>query len=137
MAGAEEQLTELAARLRSLDAAGVEIATDALAGVQDAARATAAAGTTADGTQWKPTKKGNRPLVGAAAKITAIVSGSSKAAIVLVLRGIEVLHHFGTGRIPARPILPTEKTGVPEAIRDAVRAAAKRVVSRKVKGGSP
>lgn len=136
MAGAEDQLTELAARLRSLDAAGVEIATDALAGVQDAARATAAAGTTADGTQWKRTKKGNPPLVGAAAKITAIVSGSSKAAIVLVLRGIEVLHHFGTGRIPARPILPTEKTGVPEAIREAVRAAAKRVIARRVKGGA-
>lgn len=141
MDGELRALDTLAEKLRELDDVGVAIATEARAEVEAAARATAAAGTAPDGSAWKPTKEGGKPLAGAAGAISAVVSGTTRAVITLILRGHYVVHHFGrkgakkgTG-LPAREILPDPRKGnVPQAITDAIRNAAQRVLARTVGG---
>ena len=126
-------LHALAGHLRSLEDASGAIAREARADVEAAARATAEAGTAPDGAAWKPRKDGGRPLANAAAAITAVVSGTTKAVITLVIKGHYVFHNFGTKREPKRQILPDAKKGlVPAKITEAVRAAARRVVAREV-----
>ncbi len=115
-------LDELVAKLRKVDAIGVEIATDALPEVVQLARATAAAGTDPYGTTWKPTKKGRAPLQNAASAITARVSGLTTAVVSIVLSGFYVFHH------PTRSMVPTKAGGVPDPLVQAVhRAAARRL----------
>lgn len=133
-------LDTLVDELRAVDELGVAIATEARADVESAARAPAAAGTAPDGTPWAPKKDGGKPLAGAAAAISAVVSGTSQAVITLILRGRYVVHNFGRkatkgGGLPARPILPDPRKGdVPTAITDAIRAATARVLARRFGG---
>lgn len=97
-----------------------------------AARATAAAGTTPDGTPWQATKGGGRPLEHAAERLSVNVIGRL---IVLTLKGVEVVHNFGTKWNPKRPILPDGGAGVPKNIATAIRKTAGRVFSRAMGGG--
>lgn len=131
----ESLLDGLIANLRSFDAVGVDIATDALPAVLAAARATAAAGTTPDGQAWAPTKAGgNAPLPNAASAITAVVSGTTKAVITLVLKGVYVFHQRSKSKgkkgLPRREILPVG--ALPAAIADVIHASARRVIGRQV-----
>jgi UDP-N-acetylmuramyl pentapeptide synthase len=137
------QLDALAARLRKVDKVGTAIAQDAMPKVLDEAKRTAAAGTTADGKAWQARRKdGGRPLANAAAAISAAVSGLSVAVIVLVLRGVEVIHHRSKLRadaargLPRRAILFDPANGVPPKMREAIATSAKRVVAREIGGGS-
>lgn len=136
--GAEDQLQELAANLRKLDAVGTRIATEALPGVLKASRATAAAGTDPDGNAWAPTKDGRAALPNAANAITAVVSGSTRAVLTLILKGVYVYHQRSKSKgkkgLPRRVIL--DITGVPQALADEIGAAAKRVIRRTMGGSS-
>jgi hypothetical protein len=126
-----EQLSDLSRRLRELDGVGVAIAEEARPAIEAAVRATAAAGTTPDGAAWKPRKAdGKRALEHAADAISVVVSGTRQAVLTMVLRGPYVFHQ------KKRPILPGDKTGIPSRMMEIVRDAAKRVVARKVRGGS-
>jgi hypothetical protein len=128
------RLSELAAKLRTAqDRVAAETAKEAAPEIEKIARATAAAGTTPDGTPWAPTKKGKRALVNAAAAISAVAGGLVGDVIVLVLRGPEVFHHLGKGS-PVRQILPSRKTGIPAPMKEAIRGAAGRAI-RRVLGG--
>lgn len=117
--------------------------------VQREARATANAGTDAEGRQWAPTKDGTPPLQHAAGAVTAIVSGVTVGLITLVLRGYHVYHHRGVGKLggkkkteakgkrgtPARPILPTGET-LPASIRKAIADAARKAVAETMRGAT-
>lgn len=106
------------------------IAKEAAPLVQEAARKTAAAGTTPDGEAWTPTKDGRKPLENAADHITARASGPT---LRIYLNGPDVFHHFGTGRVPRRQIIPEGK--IPPAIGSAMQRATSIVMGRAL--GSP
>ena len=132
----ESNLDNLIARLRTFDEIGVAIATSALADVLDAARATASSGTTPEGAAWAPTKDGRRALPNAANAITAVVSGTTKAVITLILKAPYVFHQRSKNRsvkkgLPRREILPI--SDIPAAISDAIQVSARRVVGRQVR----
>jgi len=79
--------------------------------------ATAAAGTTPEGQSWAPRKAdGGRALANAAAALSTTTSGNT---VFLHLDGIEVIHHFGTSKLPSRQILPMG--GVPVKLGNAIR----------------
>lgn len=134
----ESALDALVARLRALDTVGTAIAEDALPAVLKAAQATAAAGTTADGSAWAPKKDGGAALPNAASAITAVVSGTTKAVITLILRGVYVFHQRSKSKgkkgLPRREILPVDS--LPAAIADEIKASAKRVIARHMGGRS-
>lgn len=110
-----------------------DVVREAAEEVLKAARATAAAGTTPDGKPWAPTKTGGRALVNAAEHLSIKILGR---ALVLTLKGIDVVHNFGTGRNPKRQVLPDGGAGIPKNIADAIRTTASRVFSRTMgKGG--
>lgn len=114
-----DQLSALAARLRAIPSLGPEIAKAAAPDVLAANRATAYAGTTPDGAAWAPTKKGKRALVHAADALSVRVIGD---VIILVLSGINVFHNR------RRRIVPSRGTALPANYRDAIFAAARRVI---------
>lgn len=128
-------LDELAANLRRFDRVGADIAADAAPGVQAAARATAAAGTDPYGTPWAATKKGSAPLQNAAGAISAVVSGTTTALIVLVLKGFYVFHDAGVkDGAPQRKILPDRAKGIPTKILDVIRTSARKIVAGTAAG---
>ncbi len=134
----EEQLDALADKLEGLETVGLAIATEAVAGVQAEARATAAAGTTPAGNSWAPNKDGSAPLEHAAGAIRAVVSGSTKAVITLIVSGVYVFHQRSKSRgkkgLPRRELVDLED--VPQPIVATIAAAAKRVIERRMLGGS-
>jgi hypothetical protein len=131
------QLDALADRLEAFDKIGVAIANDAVAGVELEARKTASAGTTPEGTAWQPNKDGSAPLEHASSAIRAVVSGTTKAVITLVLSGVYVFHQRSKSRgkkgLPRREILQLD--GVPPAIVDVIATSAHRIVARAATGG--
>ena len=117
-----DRLAVLATRLRALPTLGAAIALEAAPSCQAIARSTAAAGTTPLGVPWAPRKKdGARALVNAASAISARALGD---VIMLVLAGVSVFHNA------TRQMLPDTGAGVPPGYREAIRAAAMRVLSR-------
>ncbi len=133
------QLDALEANLRAFDRVGVDIARDALAGVERAARETASAGTDPSGKPWAKTKDGRGALPNAASEIHAVLSGATQAVIVLVMKGAYRFHQGSKNKsekkgLPRRVILPTADTGVPSGIREALAASVARVVGRKLGG---
>lgn len=130
----ESSLDGLIANLRKFDAIGAAIATDALPGVLDAARKTAASGAAPDGTAWAPTKDGRAALPKAAAAISAVVSGTTKAVLTLVVSGVYVFHQRSKSKgkkgLPRREILPVDS--LPDSIVEAVQASASRVIGRRL-----
>lgn len=76
---------------------------------------TANAGTTPEGEPWPPTKKGNKPLAGAAAALQLVVSGN---VIIIKITDHHVFHQFAAG-VPARRMLPSG--GLPDRLGNAIR----------------
>lgn len=136
--GDEDKLQELEAKLRKLDAVGTAIAVEALPGVLEAARATAAAGTDPSGAAWPKTKDGRDALPRAAGAVRAMVSGSTKALITLIVGGVYVFHQRSKSKgkkgLPRRAILPDLEDGLPPAITKAIGDATSRVVGRALGG---
>lgn len=121
-------LEELIAAFRRLEVLPQEAAKLAAPLVEEALRATAAAGTDPGGVAWKPKKDGSRPLVNAASHITAKAYGTVVRA---TLSGVEVFHNYGAG-VPRRQILPDPGT-IPEGVEAAVRKAADTAFARAVR----
>jgi hypothetical protein len=135
--GDESQLDGLIASLRAVDQVGVAIATEARPLVEGVARKTASAGTDPEGGAWAPTKEGRKALPNAASAVSVVVSGSTKAVLTLVLKGVYVYHQRSKNRsttkgLPRRLILDVET--VPTEIADAIKGAAKRVIARTIRG---
>lgn len=116
MIAALRELTELQERVAKLAAPQVE----------QAVRAQAAAGLDPEGRSWTPTKDGRRPLVHAANAIHVDALGG---VVVIVLTGKEVFHHFGTGRVSARRIIPDSE--LPDRLRRIIADVASEVFEGK------
>jgi hypothetical protein len=104
------------ASMRELAANGLSM--QAAAGNVDVfMRGQLAKGQTPAGDTWKATKKGNKPLKGAANAYMQTVVGQS---IVMKVMGRYAFHHFGAGDNPAREQLPTG--AMPKELGNAIRA---------------
>jgi hypothetical protein len=108
----DARLNEMLEALRDLHQLQERVAKLSAPRVEEAARAQAAAGLDPEGRPWTPTKDGRRPLVHASNAIHVDALGG---VVVIVLTGKEVFHHFGTGRVAARRIIPDAE--VPDRIR--------------------
>lgn len=86
--------------------------------VDEDLRRTIAAGTTPDGTPWKPRKDGGRPLQNAGGALTVGVAGST---IIARVTGPTAIHHFGTGKDPTRQVLPSS---MPPSLFEKLKRAA-------------
>ncbi len=113
------------ARLRALRDANRRAAAIAAPLLLAENKRTAAAGTSAEGTPWPPKKGGGRALPEAAGAISVELRGT---VVNLVLRGPYVLHHYGTGHAPRRPILPSRGVDIPPAMRAICRRAAAQAI---------
>jgi len=131
MAAADEALTAWAAKIRGLRTLAAEAAKEAAPLVQEAARATARAGTTPDGTPWAPKKDGGRALEHAAEHVTAKALGT---VVRIVLTGVDVVHHRGTRRAPKRQVIPDKGGAIPAPIVRAVAEGARRAFARLMGG---
>jgi hypothetical protein len=120
-------------RVRGLRTLGADAAKLAAPYVLEAARETAAAGTTPSGEAWAPKKSGGRALVNAADALSVENVGS---VVVLKLTGPEVVHNYGNKRVPQRRILPAGGAGIPPNIAKALERAAKEAFDRTMGGGT-
>lgn len=93
-------------------------------------RSQLAKGETPEGEKWKPTKKGTKPLKGAAGAYMQTVVGRS---IVMKVMGRYAFHHFGAGYSPAREQLPTGS--MPKELGNAIRAGLVDDFKAKTKAG--
>lgn len=127
--GGSGQLDEMIRRIRSIPRLAAEAAPE----VADALRAQlgqqVAAGQAPDGSAWKPTKDGRKPLAGAAKAIAVRAVGT---VVLATLGGHEVFHHFGTERTPKRQILPFGS--LPADLATAIRAGLVRRFRRQTGG---
>jgi hypothetical protein len=124
MADAEAALERLRQRILAIgqtpEAIAPEVAREAKAIIDR----NIANGQGPDGKPWKPTKKGEKPLRGAAAAVSARADGSR---VVLTLTGPEALHHLGWARGGVvRQILPYRNLPAPFLL------AIKRAVAKHV-----
>lgn len=117
---ANAALDDMIARVRGLEELPAQAAKLGAPLVEAAIKATAVAGTTPDGAPWPAKKDGGRPLVNAAAAIASKAVGST---IVTTLTGPEVIHNFGTERLPKRQILPDGGAGIPPKVAASVEHA--------------
>lgn len=110
-------LDAMIASCRAVKGLAKDAAPEAAKRVEASLRATATAGQTPDGVAWAPKKRGGgRAMVNAAAAITVKAVGG---AVLIVLRGVEVFHHFGAAGKPARPVIPQGR--MPKRLGDAIR----------------
>jgi hypothetical protein len=133
MSDGDAALAEFIARVRRLGTLGADAAKIAAPYVLEAARETAAAGTTPSGEAWAPKKDGGRALVNAADALSVEAVGS---VVVLTLTGPEVIHNRGTTKYPKRQILPAGGAGIPANIGKALARAAKEAFDRTMGGGT-
>lgn len=139
--------------VESLRTMNEQVAKAALEPVTEAARATAAAGTSPTGDPWAPTKDGAKALPNAAAAIKGSTSGTR---IALAIPPPLVFHNFGAGgssttkeakrarsrqassgtnskfHAPQRQIIPNQNEPIPAPMKDAITEAAERVFEKAV-----
>lgn len=133
MSGDAALLEMIAAAKAKYGLSAADVAKAAGPGVERVLKATASAGTDPEGRSWAPKKDGGRPLVGAAAAISVSIAGP---VIRGVLTGPTVFHHFGTGRVPQRRVLPDAGAGIPPEIAAAILKAASQRFDDAVHGGA-
>ncbi|MCC6557188.1 MAG: hypothetical protein IT372_29910 [Polyangiaceae bacterium] len=116
-------------RIRSIP----RLVTEAAPEVADALRAQlaqqVASGRAPDGSAWKPTKDGKKPLAGAAKALAVRAVGT---VVLATLGGHEVFHHYGTKLVPKRQILPFGS--LPAELGAAIKAGLVRRFRRQMGG---
>lgn len=113
---------------RSLAKAGPEMAKSVAVEMKRDVDKAISEGRSVDGVTWQLKKDGGRPLVNAAKAVYAYGVGS---VAFIILKGVEVFHHFGAGRNPRRAILPsggTDKLG--NAIRRGIITVCNKFLTR-------
>jgi hypothetical protein len=128
----EAALAAMIDRLRSLATLPREAAKEAAPLVEEAAKATVAAGTSPDGEAWKPTKEGGKPLQNAAKAVSAVALGP---VVQIRVDGVEALHHNGTKRLPRRQLIPYPGDSLSKTITRALEAGAAQAFQRMIGGG--
>lgn len=109
-------LDALIAKVRRTHDFIVRAAPAAAKAVEAELRATAAAGTTPDGTAWAERKKGGRAMANAAEAITVKAVGT---VLLARLRFPESIHHKGKTNEPPRQILPNGE--IPARVAEALK----------------
>jgi hypothetical protein len=119
------------AKLRELSDSPKEIAADIAPELRKELEANVAAARCADGTSWKPTLAGHKPLQGARRGLGVAAVGTT---VIAALHGIHARHHFGRvrGKV-SRPILPSAKLSV-QIVELVTRVASRRF--RRLMGGA-
>ena len=88
--------------------------------VEQALKASAAAGTTPEGQAWAPKKTGGRAMPNAA---KAIAVKAFPTVVRVVLTGVEVFGHYGKGAMQvARKIIP-DTGAMPKVVAEALKRA--------------
>lgn len=130
------QLDAMIAAIRRVGVLPATVAKRAVDPVLAELRASAAAGTSPDGQAWAPKKDGGRALENASQAVAVKASGTViTASLVGTSTGdvkVQAIQHYGTKRIPARPILPMSGGGIPERIRAAILETAKKAFREAV-----
>jgi hypothetical protein len=117
------------ASLRALERLPEDAAKAAAPLLEEALRTSAAAEQAPDGTPWTARKRGSGPVYAHAPsriKATAIQS-----LVRVTLSGPEVFGHFGTGRLPRRPMLPDPGT-LPANLAKVLEDAASKAFAKAV-----
>lgn len=115
-------LDAMIAKLRDLDGLVERSAPSVATALDSEVRANIARGVGPDGTPWKPTQDGRKPLQGAGKALTTRAIGT---VVLARLEGVEARHHLGRVKGSsksnwlARPILPTTK--IPAPVTRAIR----------------
>jgi hypothetical protein len=131
------EMDRMIASVRELGRAPSEVATIAAPLVSAEAKKTAAAGTTPAGEAWAPKKDGGRALENAAAAVSAVVVGDSVVQIRIDgtstgSQKVQSLQHNGTGRIPARALIPKAGDDIPPGVSRALKTAATQFFKKTV-----
>jgi hypothetical protein len=120
---------DMIAALRALERLPQDAAKTAAPLIETALRSSADAQTSPDGKPWTPRKRGSAPLyAGAPSHINAKAIGTL---VRVTLDGPEVYGHYGTGRMPRRPMLPDPGT-LPESIAAELAKAAEQAFAKAV-----
>lgn len=122
-------IDEMIRRLRLAKGMVRHAAADAAKAFEAQLKAQLAAGRAPDGSAWKPTKAGTRPLQRAAGAVTVKAVGT---ALLVRLTGHHVFHHYGTAKDPQRRILPFR--GLPDSLGEAIKSGLVRWWERNVAG---
>lgn len=153
------ELEAFIAGVEKLGRLNEQVAKEAEADVLAAARATADAGQAPDGSAWPAKKDGGKPLPGAGAAIKSSTKGNR---IALTIGPPWTFHHHGAGgssttkeaerhrkraaaqraasgakskfHAPRRQILPVHGDPIPGPMKEAIAAAAARVIEKAVGG---
>jgi hypothetical protein len=133
MSGDSEIREMIAAAKARYGLGAAEIAKLAGPEIEIALRKTAAAGTDPEGRAWTAKKDGGRPLVNAASAISVSVAGP---VIRGVLTGPTVFHHYGTGNVPRRRVLPDAGAGIPPGVAKVLLDVAGRSFDKALHGGA-
>jgi hypothetical protein len=121
MGGLVSGFDEMLASLRALERLPEDAAKAAAPLIEAALRASAAKEESPDGKAWAPRKRGSGSVYAhAASHIKAQAIGTL---VRVTLSGPEVFGHYGTGRLPRRPMLPDPGTLPASVARELERAA--------------
>lgn len=121
-------IESMRASLQALASLGVDAAPLAAQSALAQVQASAAAGTSPDGSVWAPTRTGRRAMPNAASRLSVSMIGN---VILLKLIGNEVFHHFGVRGAGPRNVLPTGS--MPSNLGAAVRRGVVDMWNRKVR----
>jgi len=124
------QLDEIIRRVRSIPGLVQEAAPEVANALRVHLEQRIAAGQAPDGSGWKPTKDGRKPLAGAARALSVRAVGT---VILATLTGHEVFHHYGTKHVPKRQILPADS--LPADLHTALKTGLVRRFRERVGGG--
>lgn len=114
-------LEDMVASTRALEGLPELAAKKAAKKLEQALKATAAAGTTPDGKAWAPTKVGGRAMANASSHVRVMALGP---VVRVVLEGTDVFHHYGRGKTEVRrQVIPDAGAGVPELVARIVQEA--------------
>ena len=137
---ADSDMAALISKVRALGALPAEVAKVAAPGVGQVVKESAAGGRSPNGEAWADGKEGQRVLVNAASAVECRVIGQATVQLRLVGNAtgdqkVQSIQHWGTKRIPARPILPEAGAPLPKTIVAVLQKAADEVFEKKA-GGS-
>lgn len=131
------EMDAMLAKLRTLPGMVERSAPDVAKALDGEIRRNIAAGTGPDGTPWKPTKHGRKPLQNAGSALTTKAIGT---VVLARIDGPEARHHRGAVRGSskanwlARPILPSGK--IPKPVTTAIHSVLEKDFATTMKGGT-
>jgi hypothetical protein len=129
------EIDAMLAKLRALPGMAERSAPEIAKALDGEIRRTIAAGTSPDGTPWKPTKDGRAPLRNAGEALTTRAIGT---VVLARLDGVEARHHLGAIRGSsksnwlARPILPSNR--IPTPVTTAIHTVLKTEFAKTAGG---